>query len=171
VILKQPWPESTPADGERITDILKIMAPMDFFSAAVGTANFRNNGMRDLIDCQQALRARIFAPNHQTTGGSDVGETKAMTHYAIYLQQLRNMGVPENEWPNSRTVVPACRSDLGDQDGDFGQRFLHAGEHLRIADRRVEGQSDKRETNAIDAVRPGCRRRSRLEIAARPGSS
>jgi hypothetical protein len=78
------------------------MAPMDFFSAAVGTANFRNNGLRDLIDYQRALRARIFVPNHQTTGGSDVGETKAMTHYAIYLQQLRNMGVPEREWPDIR---------------------------------------------------------------------
>jgi hypothetical protein len=96
------WPEGTPADGKRITDILKIMAPVDFFSAAVGTANFRNNGLRDLIDYQQALRARIFVPNHQTTGGSDVGETKAMTHYAIYLQQLRNMGVPESEWPDIR---------------------------------------------------------------------
>jgi hypothetical protein len=25
-----------------------------------------------------------------------------MTHYAIYLQQLRNMGVPEREWPDIR---------------------------------------------------------------------
>ncbi|MDP4507624.1 hypothetical protein [Nonomuraea turcica] len=81
---------------------------MDVFSAAVGTANFRNNGLRDLIDYQQALRARIFVPNHQTTGGSDVGETKAVIHYAIYLQQLRNMGVPESEWPDIRwTTDPA----------------------------------------------------------------
>ncbi|RZT07586.1 hypothetical protein EV649_8001 [Kribbella sp. VKM Ac-2569] len=102
------WPDGTPADGKRITDILERLAPLDFFSAAVGTANFLNNGLRDLIDYQQALRARIFVPNHQTTGGSDVGETKAVMHYAIYLQQLRNMGIPESEWPDIRwTLDPA----------------------------------------------------------------
>jgi hypothetical protein len=102
------WLDGTPADGKRLTDILKIMAPVDFFSAAVGTANFLNNGLRDLIDYQQALRARIFVSNHQTTGGSDVGETKAPIHYAIYLQQLRNMGVAESEWPDIRwTTDPA----------------------------------------------------------------
>jgi hypothetical protein len=96
------WPDGTPADGQRLTDILTKMAPVDFFSAAVGTANFLNNGLRDLVDYQQALEARMFVPNHQTTGGSDVGETKAVMHYAIYLQQLRNMGVPESEWPDIR---------------------------------------------------------------------
>ncbi|MFI5893483.1 MBL fold metallo-hydrolase [Actinoplanes sp. NPDC051513] len=99
------WPDGTPADGKRITDILKIMAPVDFFSAAVGTANFLNNGLRDLVDYQQALRPRVFVPNHQTTGGSDVGETKAVVHYAIYLQQLRNMGLPPSEWPDIRWTV------------------------------------------------------------------
>jgi hypothetical protein len=96
------WRDGTPADGERITDILGPMAPVDFFSAAVGTANFVNNGLRDLIDYQQALQPRTFVPNHQTTGGADVGETKSIVHYAIYLEQLRNMGVPESEWPDIR---------------------------------------------------------------------
>lgn len=99
------WPDGTPADGQRITDILHQMAPVDVFSAAVGTANFANNGLRDLVDYQQALRARMFVPNHQTTGGSDVGETKSLTHYAIYLQQLRHMGIPESEWPDIRWTV------------------------------------------------------------------
>lgn len=99
------WPDGTPADGQRITGILNQMAPVDVFSAAVGTANFANNGLRDLIDYQQALRARMFVPNHQTTGGSDVGETKSLMHYAIYLQQLRHMGIPEREWPDIRWTV------------------------------------------------------------------
>ena len=47
----------------------------------------------------------MFVPNHQTTGGSDVGETKSLMHYAIYLQQLRNMNVPESEWPDIRWTV------------------------------------------------------------------
>jgi hypothetical protein len=102
------WPEGTPADGQRIKDILGRMAPIDWFSAAVGTANFLNNGLRDLVDYHQAARARIFVPNHQTTGGNDVGETKAVVHLAIYLEQLRNMGVPESEWPDIRwTSDPA----------------------------------------------------------------
>ncbi len=96
------WPNGTLADGKRITEILRKMAPVDLHSAAVGTANFVNNGLRDLVDYQQALEARLFVPNHQTTGGSDVGETKSVMHYAIYLQQLRNMDVPESEWPDIR---------------------------------------------------------------------
>jgi hypothetical protein len=48
----------------------------------------------------------MFVPNHQTTGGQDVGETKSVMHYAIYLQQLRNMGVPEREWPARWTLDP-----------------------------------------------------------------
>lgn len=96
------WPNGTPADGERITGILERMAPVDVFSAAVGTANFINNGLRDLIDYQQALQPRMFIPNHQTTGGAGVGETLAVEQYAIYLQQLRNMNVPESEWPDNR---------------------------------------------------------------------
>ena len=102
------WADGTPADGKRLTDILNVMAPVDFYSAAVGTANFTNNGLRDLVDYQQALRPRVFVPNHQTTGGSDVGETKSLVHYAIYLEQLRNMNVPESEWPDIRwTLDPA----------------------------------------------------------------
>lgn len=102
------WPDGTPADGRRITDLLQRMAPMDWYSSAVGTANFLNNGLRDLIDYQQAVGARIFVPNHQTTGGSDVGETKAVVHYAVYLEQLRNMGIPEEQWPDIRwTQDPA----------------------------------------------------------------
>jgi hypothetical protein len=100
------WANGTPADGERLTDIMRHMAPVDFYSAAVGTANFVNNGLRDLIDYQQALQPRMFVPNHQTTGGQDVGETKSLMHYAIYLEQLRNMGVPEREWPARWTLDP-----------------------------------------------------------------
>ncbi len=102
------WPDGTPADGKRITDILNAMAPIDWFSAAVGTANFLNNGLRDLVDYHEAVQARIFVPNHQTIGGNDVGETKAVVHYAVYLEQLRNMSVPKSEWPDIRwTTDPA----------------------------------------------------------------
>lgn len=102
------WPDGVPADGKRITDILEKMAPVDWFSAAVGTANFLNNGLRDLVDYQRAVKARMFVPNHQTTGGNDVGETKSVVHYAVYLEQLRNMEVPRTEWPDIRwTSDPA----------------------------------------------------------------
>lgn len=96
------WPDGTLADAQRLTKILNRFAPVDFFSAAVGTANFLNNGLRDLVDYQEAVGARLFVPNHQTTGGQDVGETKSVVHYAIYLQQLRNMGIPESAWPDIR---------------------------------------------------------------------
>jgi hypothetical protein len=96
------WPDGTPADGKRLTDILNKMAPVDVFSAAVGTANFLTNGLRDLIDYQQALQPRMFIPNHQTTGGAGVGETQSVEQYAIYLQQLRDMNVPQSERADNR---------------------------------------------------------------------
>ncbi len=37
-----------------------------------------------------------------------MGETKSIVHYAIYLEQLRTMSVPESEWPDIRwTLDPA----------------------------------------------------------------
>ncbi len=56
------WPDGTAADGERLTGILEELAPVDLFSAAVGTANFTSNGLRDLVDYQRALRPRMFVP-------------------------------------------------------------------------------------------------------------
>ncbi len=96
------WTDGVPADGQRIVNILKQLAPVNVYSAAVGTANAVNNGLRDLIDYQSALKPFIFVPNHQTTGGADVGETKSPVHQAIYLEQLRIMGIPESEWPDVR---------------------------------------------------------------------
>jgi hypothetical protein len=99
------WPDGTPADGKRLTDIMSRMAPVNMYSAAVGTANFLNNGLRDLIDYQHALQPRMFIPNHQTTGGAGVGETQSVEQYAIYIQQLRDMNVPQSEWPDNRWNV------------------------------------------------------------------
>ena len=96
------WTNGVPADGQRIVNILKQLAPVNVYSAAVGTANAVNNGLRDLIDYQSALKPVIFVPNHQTTGGADVGETKSPVHQAIYLEQLRIMGIPKSEWPDVR---------------------------------------------------------------------
>jgi hypothetical protein len=96
------YPNGTPADGQRLIDLMKQLAPVNVYSGAVGTANARNNALRDLVDYQNALQPFIFVPNHQTTGGNDVGETKSPVHERIYLEQLRIMGVPESQWPDIR---------------------------------------------------------------------
>jgi hypothetical protein len=57
-----------------------------------------------------------------------VGETKSVVLYTIYLQQLRNMGIPEGEWPDIRwTVDPTdylkpLAFDVSKQDPTVHQR-------------------------------------------------
>jgi hypothetical protein len=127
------WPNGTPADGQRLLDIMKHLAPADVYSSAVGTANAVNNGLRDLIDYQSALKPRIFVPNHQTTGGADVGETKSPVHQAIYLEQLRIMGIPKSEWPQVRwTFDPADYLKPMVFDAQTPNKAVHSFRHAQL---------------------------------------
>lgn len=70
----------------------------DLHLAPVSTGNWNNNGLRDTVMYQEALKPKIFIPGHHTTG--TIGqEGSAAPIYAFYLKQLENMEAPVGQWP------------------------------------------------------------------------
>jgi hypothetical protein len=68
------------------------------------SANFTNNGLRDIIMYQQAVRPKIYVPNHLTTGTTTV-EGASLSVYAGFIKQLELMRLPKEEWPDIRWPV------------------------------------------------------------------
>lgn len=96
--------DGTPADGERVVALLESLPPTDVQLGTASTGNFANNGLRDLIMYQAALKPRIYIPNHLTTGSS-TREASSMSIYAGYLDQLDLMGVSREAWPEIRWLI------------------------------------------------------------------
>lgn len=96
--------DGTPDDGRRIVEVLESLPPTDLQMGTASSGNFTNNGLRDLIMYQDALEPRIYIPNH-ITSGTRTREASSLSVYAGYLDQLRLMGVPEDDWPDIRWLV------------------------------------------------------------------
>jgi hypothetical protein len=96
--------DGVPADGQRIIDVMKSLPFTDVQMGTASTANYQNNGLRDLIMYTQALNPKVYIPNHLTTGTSTV-ESASMSVYAGYLKQLQLMGVSLSDWPDVRWLV------------------------------------------------------------------
>ncbi len=99
----QGW-NGTPEDGKRIDALLRRLPYTDVEMGTASTANFNNNGLRDLIQYQDALKPRVFVPNHLTTG-SQTREASSVPVFAGYRNQLELMGRPRSEWPQMRWLV------------------------------------------------------------------
>ncbi|MES2185479.1 MAG: hypothetical protein V4505_13080 [Pseudomonadota bacterium] len=91
-------------DGKRIDALLRRLPYTDVQMGTASTANFTNNGLRDLIQYQDALKPRIFVPNHLTTG-SQTREASSLAVFAGYRNQLELMGRPRSEWPQMRWLI------------------------------------------------------------------
>ena len=96
--------EGTPADGQRIIDLLEVLAPTDVQLGTAATGNFDNNGLRDLIMYQAAIQPKIYIPNHITTG-TRAREGSSLSVYAGYVNQMDLMGVPADERPRLHWLV------------------------------------------------------------------
>lgn len=96
--------DGTPEDGQRILDILKALPPTDVQLGTAATGNFENNGLRDLIMYQDALRPKIYIPNH-ITDGTKARESSSMSVYAGYVNQMDLMGVPQEQRPRLHWLV------------------------------------------------------------------
>ncbi len=96
--------EGTPADGQRLIELMQALPPTDLQMGTASSGNFDNNGLRDLIMYQQALKPKIYIPNHLTSG-SRTREASSMSVYAGFLKQLELMGVPRTEWPAIRWLI------------------------------------------------------------------
>src|SRR5690606_4595258 len=96
--------DGTPEDGERILNILRSLPRTDGQLGTAATGNFDNNGLRDLIMYQEALRPQIYIPNH-ITDGTRAREGSSLSVYAGYVSQMDLMGVPEEERPRLHWLV------------------------------------------------------------------
>ena len=96
--------DGEPADGLRIVDVLESLAPTDVQLGTAATGNFDNNGLRDLIMYQAAIKPKIFIPNHITTG-TRAREGSSLSVYAGYVNQMDLMGIPTGERPRLHWLV------------------------------------------------------------------
>lgn len=96
--------EGTPEDGQRIIDLLEALAPTDVQLGTAATGNFDNNGLRDLIMYQAAIKPKIYVPNHITTG-TRAREGSSLSVYAGYVNQMDLMGVPAEDRPRLHWLV------------------------------------------------------------------
>lgn len=96
--------DGSPEDGQRIVSILEALGPTDVQLGTAATGNFDNNGLRDLIQYQAAIKPKIYIPNHITTG-TRAREGSSLSVYAGYVSQMDLMGVPQEDRPRLHWLV------------------------------------------------------------------
>jgi hypothetical protein len=98
------WPNGTPADGQRLLDLVRSLPPTDYAFSTLSSGNTDFNGWRDHVYMAQALKPKIM-----TTGHAPVGA--ALQYYSGFMQQLKLMEQPRNEWPGfPRSEWPSVRN-------------------------------------------------------------
>lgn len=96
--------DGVPEDGQRIIGLLEALGPTDLQLGTAATGNFDNNGLRDLIMYQAAIKPKIYIPNHITTG-TRAREGSSLSVYAGYVNQMDLMGVPQEDRPRLHWLV------------------------------------------------------------------
>jgi hypothetical protein len=98
------WPDGTPADGQRILNLLRALPNTDLNFATLSSGNTDNNGWRDHVYWAQALQPKVM-----TTGHAPIGA--ALQYYSGFLNQLKLMEQPRNAWPGfPHTLWPIVRN-------------------------------------------------------------
>jgi len=98
------WPDGTPADGQRILNLLRRLPPTDLAFSTLSSGNTDENGWRDHVYWAEALRPKIM-----TTGHAPVGA--ALQYFSGFMNQLKLMEEPRNAWPGfSRENWPIVRN-------------------------------------------------------------
>jgi hypothetical protein len=92
----------TPADGQRIVQVLQSLPQTDVELGSVATANYANNAFRDPFAYIQALKPKIFIPTHLTFG---LLESSSLAVYGAYLDQLQRLGISSEDWPDTHWLV------------------------------------------------------------------
>jgi hypothetical protein len=99
--------DGTPADGQRILDILRRLPETDIQFGTASSGNTDFNGWRDHVYYLEALRPKIFLPGHAPVGAS-------LQYYSGFLATLKLMeqprgnhwvGFPSDEWPSIRWLT------------------------------------------------------------------
>jgi hypothetical protein len=98
------WPNGTPADGQRLLDLLRNLPNTDLNFATLSSGNTDNNGWRDAVYWAQALKPKIMTTGHAPIGAS-------LQYYAGFLNELKVMEQPRNTWPGfPRAQWPIVRN-------------------------------------------------------------
>jgi hypothetical protein len=98
------WPNGTPADGERILDLLRRLPATDLAFSTLSSGNTDENGWRDHVYYAQALQPKIMITGHAPVGVS-------LQYYSGFLEQLELMEQPRNNWPGfPRSQWPIVRN-------------------------------------------------------------
>ena len=98
------WPNGTPADGQRLLNLVRSLPNTDLNFATLSSGNTDNNGWRDHVYWAEAVRPKIM-----TTGHAPVGA--ALQYYAGFLNHLKVMEQPKNAWPGfPRSQWPIVRN-------------------------------------------------------------
>ncbi len=96
--------DGVPEDGQRVLSLLETLGPTDVQLGTAATGNFDNNGLRDLIMYQGAIKPKIYIPNHITTG-SRAKEGSSLSVYAGYVNQMDLMEIPKAGRPRLHWLV------------------------------------------------------------------
>ena len=86
------WLNGTPADGQRLLNLLRTLPNTDLSYTTFDSNNIPNNGWRDNVYWAEAMRPKIL-----TTGHAAVAN--AMTWYVGLTRQFALMEQPKNAWP------------------------------------------------------------------------
>jgi hypothetical protein len=86
------WLNGTPADGQRIIDILRNLPPTDVHFGTASSANTDFNGWRDHVYYLEALRPKIYLPGHAPVGAS-------LQYMSGFMRQINLMEQPKGAWP------------------------------------------------------------------------
>jgi len=84
--------DGTPADGQRILDILGSLPYTDVQFGTSSSANTDFNGWRDHVYYLNALRPKIFLPGHAPVGA-------ALQYFSGFMKHLNLMEQPRGTWP------------------------------------------------------------------------
>jgi len=98
------WPNGTPADGQRLLNLVRALPGTDLNFATLSSGNTDFNGWRDHVYWAEAVRPKIM-----TTGHAPVGA--ALQYFSGFMNQLKLMEQPRNAWPGfPRSEWPIVRN-------------------------------------------------------------
>jgi hypothetical protein len=86
------WTKGTPADGQRLLNLVRSLPNTDLNFATVSSKNTDQNGWRDHVYWAQAVQPKIMTTGHVPVGA-------AMQYYSGFMKQLKLMEHPKNAWP------------------------------------------------------------------------
>lgn len=103
--LGRNWPNGTPADGQRLLDLVGNKLPKtDLLFTSLDSGNIENNAWRDHVMWTAAIRPKVLSTGH-------VPVATAMQYFSGFRDQLQLMEQPRGPWGGfPRSAWPQIRN-------------------------------------------------------------